>query len=59
MTQENDLVLLLFISIPILLIILIREIEYFTNNTCYEIANLIRIIVLIYVLYICLYRVFQ
>ena len=59
MTQENDLVLLLLICIPILVIILIREIEYLTNNRLYEIGNLIIIMVVTYVLHICVYRVYQ
>ena len=59
MSQENDFVLLLWICIPILVIILIREIEYLTNNRWYEIGNLIMIMVVTYVLYICVYTVYQ
>mgnify|MGYP001438726480 FL=1 len=59
MSQENDLVLLLWICIPVLLVILIREIEHLTNNRWDKIGNLIWIMLVIYVLYICVYRVFQ
>jgi hypothetical protein len=59
MSQENDLVLLLWICIPVLVVILIREIEYLTNNRWDKIGNLIWIMLVIYVLYICVYRVFQ
>jgi hypothetical protein len=59
MSQENDLVLLLWICIPVLVVILIREIEYLTNNRWDKIENLIWIMLVIYVLYICVYRVFQ
>ena len=59
MSQENDLVLLLWICIPIIVVVPIILILHGTSNMHDEIGNLILVIVLLYALFMCLYGVYQ